>query len=331
MSGKLMKLLLLGSLVVLVLGVLPPVLAQDDMMGDIVVEDPGLYPEGVEYDADGGRFLITSLARGTVTEVFDDGTFNEFIADDDIISAIGIQIDAEGGRILVAGPDPGAGAATSEATMDVSAMLGIYDLESGERLHLVDCGALLPEGAPHFANDIAVDGDGNAYLTDSYSPVIYKVDTDGNAEIFLQDDTFTGEGFSLNGIDYHPDGYLLAVTLNTGNVYKIPLDSPQDFTQVEMEAPLLGADGINLTADGDLIVNVGTFAGEDPPMIVRLSSDDDWASASVTGSVETEFNVTTTALRDGEVYALFGHLELLFGGDPSRETFEITHIAFDDM
>jgi sugar lactone lactonase YvrE len=328
MSGKILKMFVAAVLVLMVF--VSSVLAQDDAMGDIVVEDPSLYPEGIEWDADGGRYLITSLTRGTVTEVFDDGTFNAFIEDDDIISAIGIHIDTEGGRILLAGSDPGAGAGTSEETVNATAVLGIYDLESGERLHLVDAGSLLPEGG-HFANDIAVDGDGNAYLTDSFSPVIYKIDPDGNAEIFLQDDTFTGEGFNLNGIDYHPDGYLLAVTLNTGMVYKIPLDSPEDFTAVEMDEPLLGADGINVTADGDLIVNAGAFAGEGAPMIVWLTSDDDWTSASVVSSVETEFNVTTTALRDGEVYALFGHLELLFGGDPSRETFEIVHIAFDDM
>lgn len=331
-ARKYLRLLLLAGLVLLILAILPPLLAQDeDELPDlIVVEDTGLYPEGIEYDADGERFLITSLTRGTVTEVFDDGTFDVFIEDDDIISAIGIHIDTEADRILVAGSDPGAGSGTSEETVNVTAMLGIYDLETGERLHLVDAGALLPEGG-HFANDIAVDPDGNAYLTDSFSPVIYKVDMDGNAEIFLQDEMFAGEGFGFNGIDYHPDGYLLAVTLNTGLVVKIPLDSPEDFSVVEMEEPLLGADGINLTEDGDLVVNVGTFAGEGPPMIVTLSSEDDWESAEVTALVETEVNVTTTALRDGEVYALFSHLELLFGGEEPYETFEIMRIDFDDM
>ena len=56
-------------------------LAQD-APSSIVVKDPGLYPECIEWDAEGGRFLITSLTRGTITGVFDDGTFNVFIKDE---------------------------------------------------------------------------------------------------------------------------------------------------------------------------------------------------------------------------------------------------------
>jgi sugar lactone lactonase YvrE len=329
MTHKHIRTWLSGGLVLLLLAMLLPVLAQDeDELPDlVVVEDTGLYPEGVEYDAEGGRFLITSVTR--VTEVFDDGNFDVFIDDDDIISAIGIHIDTDNGRILVAASDPGVGEGTTEDTLNATAMLGIYDLETGERLQLVDAGSLL-EG-DHFANDVTVDDEGNAYLTDSFSPVIYRVDMDGNAEVFLQDDAFAGEGFGFNGIDYHPDGYLLAVTLNAGQIVKIPIDSPEDYTLVELEEPLLGADGINLTEDGDLVVNVGTFAGEGPPMIALVSSDDDWETATVTSSVVTETNVTTTALRDGAVYALFSHLELLFGGDPSQETFEIARIDFGEM
>ena len=45
-----------------------------------------------------------------------------------------------------------------------------------------------------------------------------------------------------------------------------------------------------------------------------------------------ENNVTTTALRDGEVYLLYSYLELLIGaGDASRETFEIVRVDFGEM
>jgi sugar lactone lactonase YvrE len=331
MTNKNRKWLLLGGLILLgiVAALLVLILGVGNPIDGIIVRDAGLYPEGIDYDAAGERFLISSMSRGTVTEVFEDGTFNLFIDDEEMISTAGIHIDTAGGRILVAGSDPGVGESTSEATLNATAVLGIYDLETGDRLHLVDVGALLPE-SEHFANDVAVDADGNAYVTDSFAAAIYRVDVDGNAAIFLQDETFGGEGFGLNGIDYHPDGYLLAVTLNTGLLVKISPDSPEDFSLVELETPLLGADGINLTADGDLVVNDGWFAGEGPPKVVILSSDDNWESAAISATVETRYNVTTAALRDDEVHVIFGHTGELFDGNRSYRTFEIVQIDFDD-
>lgn len=191
-------------------------------------------------------------------------------------------------------------------------------------MHLVDAGALRPDGS-RFANDVAVDPDGNAYLTDSYSPIIYKIDLDGKAEVLLEDDSFTGEGFNLNGIDYHPDGFLLAVTLNTGRLLKVPLDSPADFSDVKLEGALIGADGVNLTANGDLVISVGTFGGEANRMVL-LTSDDNWVSASIISTVVPESLITTATLRDSGVYVIHGHLDVLFSGDDSRQTFEIVRL-----
>ena len=43
----------------------------------VIVHAPGLFPEAVAWDADRERFLVTSVTRGTVTAVRDDGTPGE--------------------------------------------------------------------------------------------------------------------------------------------------------------------------------------------------------------------------------------------------------------
>ena len=92
-------------------------------------------------------------------------------------------------------------------------------------------------------NGITVDGAGNAYVTDSFSPVIYKIDPAGVATVFLTDDQFTGAGINLNGIVYHPKGFLLAVKKNSGALYRIPLDDPRRFARVDVAATFVGGTG----------------------------------------------------------------------------------------
>lgn len=271
---------------------LSPVLAGTDNPPDrIRVERSDFFPEGIEYDAAGERFLLSSLVEGTVFAVADDGTLTPFIEDEDVLASVGLEIDEALNRLLVVAAD--ATVSLESETMG-AALLGIYDLETGERLHLVDLANLAPD-VKHFANDVAVDDNGNAYITDSLAPLIYKVTPEGEASIFLEDDRLLIDGFGGNGIVYHPDGYLL-VGISGVEVYKVPLDNPTDWTIVNTDE-VISADGMLLHPNGDLIVvNQGS--------IVALTSEDEWETASVT-SRSRNHPATTIAFRGDDIYAIY--------------------------
>jgi hypothetical protein len=179
-----------------------------------------------------------------------------------------------------------------------------------------------------------VDAEGNAYFTTSFSGVIYRVDPEGNGEIFLAADEFAVEGFGLNGIDYHPEGnYLLVAVAGSGSIYKVPVDDPESYTQVTLDASV-SIDGMVLGADGNRLYAVASVDGAQAREIVMLTTEDDWASATVAARQEaqSELSPTTLALRDpgGIVYvthAKFGEI----GSDPPVETFEIQRFDFFDM
>ena len=177
------------SSVVVILLLLTPALpfaaAQDGELPDaIVAERISFHPEGIEWDAANERFLTGSLTEGTIFEIADDGAVTPFIEDENLTATIGIHIDEENERLLVCNSDP---AAFGDPSVTGIAQLGIFDLNTGELLHFLDLGALLPEGR-HFCNDVTVDADGNAYVTDTFSPVIYQVTPDGEVSVFVQDD-----------------------------------------------------------------------------------------------------------------------------------------------
>jgi sugar lactone lactonase YvrE len=281
---------------------------------EILVRDPGLYPEGIEWDGVRARFLVSSAGRGSVTAVHDDGSLQQFAASDGITSSLGLQIDAVRGRLLVAGADF---AAVGNPRVTGEAKLAIHDLETGQRLHLVDLAALRPRGR-HLANDVTVDPDGNAYVTDSLSPVIYKVAPDGQADVFVDDPRLSGEGIGLNGIEYLPSGHLLVSMASGRTLYRIPLDAPQQLAEVRLSEPV-AADGLLLLPDGS-VVTPAPFH----PAVLELRSDDGWASARVSRRHLTtpEATTTTATLRDGAVYALNAHFAEMGGPQPVA-TFEI--------
>ncbi len=279
----------------------------------ILAAQPGLFPEGIEYDAANGRFLLGSIGEGTVYAVSDDGTFQPFIEDEDLLSTIGLEIDAERNRLLVANT----AYIFTDPTLTSQAYLGIYDLATGERLDMIDLLADAP-GGDHFANDIAVDADGNAYVTDSMGGV-FKVDATGRVSSFIGE----AEGvIAPNGIIYHPDGYLLITNTAEGSLYKAPVDDPGSASRVELDQPIFG-DGLVWEQNGSLAV-VEYVSGS----ILSLSSSDGWETA-VIAAVSPNHPASTIAARGDQIYAIYPHFSELSSGT-SPEAFEIVLVEFGE-
>jgi len=280
----------------------------------ISVKVPALYPEGVDYDAKGKRFFISSLHEGTVGQVADDGSYKPFVTDSKMVSAIGLRVDAARNRLLVCNSDPGVSLHTKKETQAKLAGLGIYDLSSGKLIKYIDLAAL-SKGGGHFCNDIAIDDSGNIYATDSFSPIIYKIDTGNNPSILLEDKRFAGDGFNLNGLVYK-DGYLVVAKDNEGVLFKVPVDKPKDYKEVKIDQKLVGADGLLWGQDGSLIV----IANADTNKIFKLTSTDNWESAKVANSVDTgDVFATTGTLRDGKVYVMEARLNVLFNPKTTKQ------------
>jgi len=144
---------------------------------------------------------------------------------------------------------------------------------------------------------------GNIYITDSLSPIIYKVDTNGTPTVFLENAQLSGgTGFGLNGIVYHPDGYLLVAKSNDGTLFKVPLANPTGFTPVASTQSLVGADGLLLLNSTTLLVVAGNQS-----TVFRMATTDDWATTRPTGSFATgAVSPTTITSRNGnEAFVLY--------------------------
>ncbi|TFZ66543.1 hypothetical protein E4631_11035 [Hymenobacter sp. UV11] len=296
----------------------------------ITFTQAGLYPEGTQYDDQQAHFLVSSQTAGRIGQVMDDGTYASFADDPQLISTIGLNLDAARSRLLVAVSDPGYNAArTTAATKGKLAALAIFNRSTGAKTGYVDLGGLRPAYAAHFANDIAVDDQGNAYVTDSFAPIIYKVDVQGVATVFLENAALAAPAgkFGLNGIVYHPNGYLLVAKSDEGALIKVPLANPNSFSKVTLTGvDLTNDDGLQLLDNTTLLASCNSQG-----KVYRVVTTNDFSSVSASGSFATGAVYPTTLARRGGVasYVLASHLDALQAMQtPPVAQFALSKVAF---
>ena len=263
----------------------------------IVAERGGFVPEGVEYDATNGRILTGSLSEGSIFQIHNDGRVTTVVSDPDLVSSVGIEVDEPRNRLLVANSDR----SVFEDGGAGQAKLGVYNLTTGERVTMVDLAAVItdpPDDAVYFANDVTVGDDGTVYVTDTRMGVIYQVDSNYQTLVLHRFEPM--DDLALNGLVYHPAGYLLVA--GGATLYKVPLDNPTGTTQVTLPEPVPGQDGLVWAADGRLVI-VSNSANR----VVALTSSDDWASAELVGVATYSVPATTAAAVGDDIYIVHPH------------------------
>src|SRR5215217_695727 len=232
------------------------------------------YPEGIAAENKSGTFYVSSALDGSIyrgnvntenLELFLRG------GEDGPVQALGLTLDDEG-RLYVAGGFTG--------------KVFIYDTSSKE---LVRTFSTPSEGS--FLNDVTINPrSGDAYITDSFKPVIWRVPaeevTNPSAERQLDpwlDLTGTAieykEGFNLNGIVATPNGrYLLTVQSNTGNLYRIDTQTEQvSLVENLGEGTLINGDGLVLKGHTVYVVR------NEDDLITEVSLDGRFTSGRTKG------------------------------------------------
>jgi len=262
----------------------------------IEFEAPEAYPEGIVYDSLADAFYVSSARLGTVGKVSRQGNYTQLFADPSLKSTYGLKVHPDGKRLFICAGDANYSKFTTPDTRKKMIRLISIELPGGKKLSDVDLSALIP--GEHFGNDLAFDTQGNAYMTDSYAHAIYKITADGKASVFAKDKQFDTKGVGLNGIVYHPGGFLLVDNTNTGRIYKVDINDPQKVQKVNIEPYLLGADGLLLNDNNNLTVVVNGNTDK----IYQFRSTDNWQSAKMTGTtlMVDRFTYPSTATRRGQ-------------------------------
>ncbi len=296
----------------------------------IEVNAPKLHPEGITYHDKSKKFFLSSIYEGKIISVNHQGEIEEFAKDASLVSIIGMHVDKKNNRLVVCNSDSGFGVKSTKETTGRLAQVLMYDLSTGKKLQTVDLGSLYQGG--HFANDLTFDEVGNIYVTDSFSPVVYKIDTDGTPSLLVESELFRAPGgsFGLNGIVYH-DSFLIVARADVGKLYKVALDNPKDIKEIVLDGVVNSVDGLLLQKDNSLILVSNNFAGVSfDEAVYKIQTTDNWDSGSIKAVRKIEGNVfpTTVTEVEGTVFVNYSYLPDLVMKKPEVQQFKIQKIAF---
>ncbi|RIV17950.1 gluconolaconase [Fibrisoma montanum] len=261
-----------------------------------------LYPEGIAYSSRLAKFLVTSIPFGKIGTVDTDGRYEDLLTAPEFIAGIGMKV--AGDRVFVCNSDQGRSVRSTTATARQTAELLVFNLTTRQLERRTDLDALLPAADPNFANDVTLAPDGTAYVTDSFSPVIYRVAPDGAASILVRDDVrFASPTFGLNGIVYHPNNFLIVANTGQGKLYKVDLQNGNAISEIVVSntSPTpnsLPGDGLTLL-NGDLYVVTGGTR------VAQVRSTDNWQTATVVKyDTDVYTGATTSVAVNNQIYTL---------------------------
>jgi DNA-binding beta-propeller fold protein YncE len=292
----------------------------------ITFKAPMKYPEGVAFNEKNNTFYVSSVKDATIGTVDASGNYKMFYQDKELKSSYGMKINAAKNQLWVCAGDANYSDYSDSATHKKMIRLIGIDLSTGKKVQDINLSKLY--NGKHFANDLAFDDKGNAYITDSYSPVIYKIDAQGKASVFAENEMFKGEDVGLNGIVYSPQGFLLTVNNATGAILKVDINNPANVTKVKINELFPGADGLLWDAQGNLVL----IQNEGNDKANQIASTDGWATAKLKAatSILDRFQYPTTGvMQGGKIYLLNAKLNDL--NDPTRkpsEEFSLQQVVF---
>jgi len=297
----------------------------------IEVNASELYPEGIAYSMQKQHFYLGSYYLGAVVSVNFEGEVQEFVKDDSLVSVIGVTIDEANNRLLLCNADSGFSVKSTAATAGKLSEVVMYDLESGAKLQTVTLSSLI-EGE-HFVNDLCLDRQGNIYVTDSFSPAIYKINSNGDPSVWIEHKYFKSAkgSFGLNGI-VCGDDYVIVAKSDEGKLFKVPLKDPKMLHEIHIDGVINSIDGLLLRNNGTLIVVSNNFS--DAPYeeaVYQIETNDDWKSGMITAVTTLKGKVfpTTLTVAEGALYVNYSYLPRLIMKADAPKQFKIHNIRFE--
>lgn len=275
-----------------------PVIQQIELLGEAT------FPEDVAIHQGTGEIFVGGLASGDIQRIVGgQATYFKNSGEDGLMEVIGMAVDAARNRLWVC---------NSSLFQGNLPDVRVFDTVSG---NLLGAFPIPDDGLFHFFNDVALDMDGNAYITDSTAPILWSVDVGlTQIEKYIEDAALFDirSGFNLNGIALTPDGnYLItAIPASAGTtLYRIDIQT-REVTLIELDNLFVGGDGLVFKDENTLVSVLFDIS------TIELQCDFQKGKVTEFPEISTHLdNATTADIFDGRLYVVNSQFDHLFSGD----------------
>lgn len=221
-----------------------------DVDGELPLPDGFAHPNGITGAPDGSLY-VGSVTTGDQLRIAPDGSIETWFEETETIFAgTSLWLDPAIGILWVASPDV-LGREVDGRTVRRAHRLAAIDVARGEEVW----SSSMPDGG--FVNDIALDGDGGVYVTDSLRDrILRRAAPDAPFEVVADMAALSPGELGPAGIVRLPDGDLIVGLYSEGTLLRI--DHREIGGAISSVLPLERAianpDGLALAPDGRLLV-----------------------------------------------------------------------------
>jgi len=234
--------------------------------------DSTVYPEGLDADGATGTVYLASIRHRTVYRLSRGQSHAVDLglgARADIGAVMGVRFDAARKLLWLTTAGLPTMAGFRSADTALAALVAVRP-DNGAIVHRFD----LPDGEPHLPGDLAIGPGGDVFVTDSRSPVVFRLPPGGQTMESIRHPLFR----SLQGLAPTRDGRYLYLADYTHGLLRMDLA-----TRAVVRVALSGG-GTSLGIDGMVLIGTRLYAvqnGVAPPRIVRFDLASDGISARV--------------------------------------------------
>ena len=202
------------------------------------------------------------------------------------------------------------------------------------RVYNAASGALLgtfTSGPGGFMNDVVVAKNGDAFVTDSFRPILWRipaasVGSSGALEPWLSyagtpiEYTPVPDDFEVNGIVASDNGrYLVVVQTNTGKLFRIEI-ATKEVVEIDVGGASVNGDGLQL-------LGRKLYAVADGGIVEVLLSGDLSRGEVVSRTTDPSFSSpTTNAIARGRMLVVNSQFDRLFSNQPPVLPFTVSSI-----
>jgi sugar lactone lactonase YvrE len=289
--------------------------ADTPLTDEYLLEGDDMFPEGVAFDPTARAFYVGSLTEAGITRVDAEGTQSVFVASGPtMLSSAGMKVDAAARRLWVCGSDDAG-----------SSRVYVYGLDDASLVETFGLGLLIDTAS---CNDLALDAEGAAYVTDPPSSAIHRLAVGGDASVWATDPLFDPELMSLglNGIAVTPDGTAVIVTkFISKQLLRVSMDDPTQIAPIDLSGEDFA--GGSLVAGPDGIVFEGdTLYVVFDDVVAEVVLNADWTSGAVSILTPPTAGLSTATVAEGEVYAVKSEVTAFALGSAPELPFRIVRV-----
>jgi hypothetical protein len=279
--------------------------------------DPQLIATGVAIDSRTGDAFIASVRERKILRRTRDGKISDFIhqGQDGFLAGASLLIDPAR-RVLFA------------STAAVPYMLGYrpedfgrsgvfaFDVKTGKALRKA---LLPPDGKQHFLNALALDKQGNVYVSDSAGATVYRLRKDAkDLEVFIPSNVFR----STQGLAFSDDGRTLYVADFSDGIWAVDMTTKaRRYLNRPPGVWLAGLDGLARVPDGFIAVQIAPAVRPERVLHLRLDpAGQKIASIDVLEMNRPDYEGPIQGSVSGDAFYYVANSQLDLG-DPKTGTF----------